>query len=853
MEEDDVPVVRDAPATRLFRPVPFRGNADLGQLAGTGVSQAMAKAGPEHAPSGSCVCWGIPFRVGRVLCVTDHAVTRQFQPVRAPWLVVMHTTDWRPPTEGLLSPMRGEGLNEHVADYVFLFADGSEHRVAIRRIHQIGAFVQHWGENCFQAVTHTTPRPHPAHHEQPMRHWGGSQLRTSLPDRIGWMNWLWAWENPHPEKPVVGLRVEPSDRPIVISAISAGKASSLPLRWETRRKALLRLPKGQAFDPTLDGEGLLKQLQLDMGKVISARPCPVYPNRTWAKTYSNRVPGLSERELLVEYTAHPDARFHLPGGKTVPVATLESGTRAGPLRPVRATTRRVALRVVEADSGKPVAVRLHVHGEAGEYLPPHDHQRIPNPSFFEDYGADFLHEGTHWCTYIPGETTLNLPTGRVYVEVSKGLEIRPVRKVVRVTKGTDRITIEIEKVLPWREKGWVSADTHVHFLSPQTALLEGAGEGINVVNLLATQFGEAMTNVSDFDGRTTWGSKEAGGDGEHLVRVGTENRQRILGHISLLGYKGSIITPLCAGGPQESALGDPIDVLVTEWARQCKRQGGVVVSPHLGDGRVETAAAVLSGNVDALEMKSGPCFYNGIDPYALSDWYRYLNCGYLVAAVGGTDKMSADVAVGTIRTYARIDRNEAFTYEAWMAAIRRAETFVTYGPLMEFAVEGHPAGSRIEMSRSGGTVEVTWELASVTVPMSRVEVIVNGEVRASRAVGKWRHTGHASIKLDRSSWIALLVRGHYADKPEIITAHSSPVMVGVEDTEFYSAADALTILDQVEGSLAYLDTVGTRAETQAYKRMRMLLTGVHRRLHNRMHRLGHYHEHTVAEDHAEHH
>jgi len=28
-------------------------------------------------------------------------------------------------------------------------------------------------------------------------------------------------------------------------------------------------------------------------------------------------------------------------------------------------------------------------------------------------------------------------------------------------------------------------------------------------------------------------------------------------------------------------------------------------------------------------------------PYSLSDWYRYLNCGYLVAAVGGTDKMSA--------------------------------------------------------------------------------------------------------------------------------------------------------------------------------------------------------------------
>ena len=39
-----------------------------------------------------------------------------------------------------------------------------------------------------------------------------------------------------------------------------------------------------------------------------------------------------------------------------------------------------------------------------------------------------------------------------------------------------------------------------------------------------------------------------------------------------------------------------------------------------------------------------------------------------------------------------------FTYEIWMEAVRRAGTFVTYGPLLEFAVDGHPMGSRMEMS-----------------------------------------------------------------------------------------------------------------------------------------------------------
>jgi hypothetical protein len=127
--------------------------------------------------------------------------------------------------------------------------------------------------------------------------------------------------------------------------------------------------------------------------------------------------------------------------------------------------------------------------------------------------------------------------------------------------------------------------------------------------------------------------------------------------------------------------------------------------------------------------------------------------------------------------------------------------------------------------------------------MSRVERIVDGEVRCGQAVSPEAAEGHWSVKLDRSSWLALLVRGHYGDKPEIIAAHSSPVMVSVKRSSFFAAADAMTILQQIEGSLAYLDTVGTRAETEAYRRMRMILTSAHRSLHNRLHQSGHYHEH----------
>jgi hypothetical protein len=105
------------------------------------------------------------------------------------------------------------------------------------------------------------------------------------------------------------------------------------------------------------------------------------------------------------------------------------------------------------------------------------------------------------------------------------------------------------------------------------------------------------------------------------------------------------------------------------------------------------------------------------------------------------------------------------------------------------------------------------------------------------------------VRVERSSWLALLVRGHYPDKPEIIAAHSSPVMAAVEGTPFFSGLDAVTILDQIEGALAYLDTVGTRAEDAVYKRLRLRLTSAHRTLHNQLHARGQFHEHTPLTKH----
>jgi hypothetical protein len=846
----------DGPASRLFSPIPLEGNLLLQDLERSDLSGQLRES-LKHAPVGLCVCWGIPFSIGKLAVARKGPLEFKWPPTQAPWLIFMHTTDMaaaRMDSNKTLSSPRGTGLaGEKVADYVIFYSDGSESRVPIRRQFQVGMMSRSWGVNCFEAVAHQKPFPLRTLSEQTQSGttWGRTQFRLSQPDSPPWVNWLWAWQNPFPEKAVTGLRIEPGNGVLLLSALTAGRVSSTPLRWETRRKTLLSLPAGIEFDPALAFPGLLKHFQLDLGQVISALPRTCYPNQSWEETDNNHPPELSRREILVEYTAHPEAVFYFLDGSRLALKDLGKGSK-GQLVPIASATQRVRLRVVAKESGKPVAVKLHVHGEAGEYLAPVDRHRIPNPFWYEDWSVDYINPDSHFCTYIPGETLVDLPLGRVYVEISKGFEIAPLRKQLLIEKSTTELEFTLERVLPWRDRGWVTADTHVHFLSPSSAHLEGSGEGVNVVNLLASQWGELMTNVGDFDGKTTYGSREAGGDGEYLVRVGTENRQHILGHISLVGYHGPIIAPMTTGGPDESALGDPVEILLTEWARQCRKQGGIVVLPHFPNPRAEHAASIVSGEIDGVEMTSWSNLYGGIDPYSLADWYRYLNCGYFTAAVGGTDKMAATTAVGAIRTYAKLPPSVLFDYEAWKTAVRSGHTFVTYGPLMEFSVEGKPPGARIALSRSGGTLQVEWKVASVTVPISRVELVVNGEILQSRSVEAREDTGSWPVQVARSAWIALLVRGHYQGRPEIIAAHSSPVMVEVEGTPFFATADAVSILEQIEGAMAYLDTVGTRADTVAYQRMRLVLQGAHRAIHNRLHQQGTMHEHTSTAHHEEH-
>ena len=839
----------------------------------------MFKRQAKKSLHGEQVCWGIPFHIDRVHLIFENTIQFSLPEIKTRWLCFLHTAEESKITSASLDGMEdiaryGMGfLNRLAATYRVLYSDGSEEKYKIRYRHEINTGNPLWGENCFQAVPQTPPFVYS--HDSPIA-WGIKQHIHANPDRAPeeetYTNWICAWKNPHPEKTIVGIRLEPNPerqgrRCVVLSALASCETQETPIRWNSRQKVLLRVPNSIEIDKCAEIDGKMSShipaletvyrylsdarkalLDIDMGAVISIVPRFSYSGTDWEKSPFKAVGQEREREFIVEFAAHPQARLSVKGGEVIELSSLQEMKSSNHLRVIHSARQRVLLRVIDKEHQQLVAVRLHVHGECDEYLTPVDRHRIPNGNWFEDYAPE-LTGGLfmHTSTYINGETTIKLPLGKVYVEVSKGFEYRPVRKIFNITPETQEILIEVQKVLGWREKGWVTADTHVHFLSPQTANLEGAAEGVNVVNLLASQWGEMMSNVGDFDGRNTFSINE--GDSDFLVRVGTENRQHILGHISLLGYGGSIITPLSTDGANEGAIGDPLEILLTEWAQKCREKDGLVVIPHAPLPRAEHAATIVSGLVDAMEVSS---FSDSINPYQLVSWYRYLNCGYHIPLVGGTDKMQAGMPIGKVRTYSKLNISNPFSYDDWKQSIRNGNSFVTFGPLLEFFVEGKEAGSCIQLNKNGGKVTVVWQAASVIYPMVSIDLIINGEIFESKGVVGETSEGYFEVNIKRSSWICILIRGKRCNSDEEkILAHSSAVMVHLAGSKIFSALDAASILDQIEGSMVYIETIGTKTDAKRYQEMRLVLEQAHKVLHDRLHQLGHNHSHAVG--HHQHH
>ena len=179
-----------------------------------------------------------------------------------------------------------------------------------------------------------------------------------------------------------------------------------------------------------------------------------------------------------------------------------------------------------------------------------------------------------------------------------------------------------------------------------------------------------------------------------------------------------------------------------------------------------------------------------------------------VAAWAGTDSFAdyyRSMAVGTTRLYVKVDGD--FHLAAYLESLKEGRSFLSTGPLIDFRVEGAFPGDAIEPEESA---DFELKLAT-TVPVERVEVLVNGDV-------VWSDTGLAEagersyrgrIDVPTGGWVAARAHGGIESWPAMNGypfAHSSPIWLGAKGSidpgaAQRAASDLLNALNVAETRL----------------------------------------------------
>ena len=372
--------------------------------------------------------------------------------------------------------------------------------------------------------------------------------------------------------------------------------------------------------------------------------------------------------------------------------------------------------------------------------------------------------------YSGGSFQVDVERGYTTISVERGTEYVP-QEVTVYAPAHGAITVDLE-VDRWSElgtKGWHPGNTHIHYDEKETRpddrlMLDPRVEDLRMtaISILKRWDLEYASN------KFAPGFLNDLSSTHYHVQCGEENRHNAngthsigYGHVMFLNIS-NIVHPVSRG-----LLVDAFDPDYPPLSYACddtKRQGGVVIWCHNGQGMELPVAAAL-GKVDA---------FNLFDPQWMDPeyeiYYRVLNTGIKLPASTGSDWFISSAN----RVYA--NTGGAFDYEAWLAALKAGNTFITNGPALELSVGDETVGGEIYTNPGSNlSVQATWDSH---YPINRVEIIFNGQVVAAESHPDGSKMGAFSkdITSCTDGWIAARLFSNARDSfAQPIWAHTSPV------------------------------------------------------------------------------
>ncbi len=401
--------------------------------------------------------------------------------------------------------------------------------------------------------------------------------------------------------------------------------------------------------------------------------------------------------------------------------------------------------------------------------------------------------------YSDGTVELKVPPGKTTVTLERGFEHAPVANTVDLKPGEVReIEITSGRVVDMRERGWVSGDTHIHWVTnawnidmplDMLATVQRAEDLRVANNLTLLQRGPSLAFINP--AQAPMGTVEDFSDEHYHIEMGEEYRNEDLyGHLCFLNLDW-LVQPIGTGGI--IAGPDALDYPHNKTAiLACREQGGISCEAHGLGGNKDVPVNIVHGLTDSLDQ---------MPPL---DYYDFLECGFHLPLTNGSDH-PARVA-GCARAYVKVDGD--FTYEKWIEGIRQCRTFTTSGPLLFLNVNEADIGDTVRAS-SDDTLSIRAEVVS-RYPVGVLQVVSNGEVIAEKRIPGTRGTIELSLPADQPRWVIARCGPddsfNALDGPGI--AHTSAVYVEVDGRERFVAGRAERWISEMRRHIGDIQSKG---------------------------------------------
>jgi TolB protein len=477
------------------------------------------------------------------------------------------------------------------------------------------------------------------------------------------------------------------------------------------------------------------------------------------------------------------------------------------------------IRVLDS-SGRPAAARVSVTGEDGRAYAPDGAWMHAEDNFVRSerpFEAHYFH--------TQGVAELDVPVGRVDVEVMKGFEYGLEKQTVKIAANpSEVITVQLKSLdAPKDAKSlWLSGDLHVHMNyggayrnTPKNLLVQQAAEGLFLIENLVVNKEQRIPDIAYF--RTT---PDPASTSERILMHAQEFHTPYWGHLGLLNLTRNFLLPgYAAYGNTAAASLYPTNAAIADLAHEQHALVGYVHpfdvpidpvnDPTLTHGQpldeaLELPVDVALGKVDYIEAM-------GFSDHRLTSeiWYRLLNLGFHLPTGAGSDTMANYASlrgpVGLTRVYAEmpIGTREA---EAWFDSLKHGRTFATNAPLLTFTLEGKGLGEEIRFPAGPHNARFTARLRSI-VAIDHLEVVCNGRVVRDLNLSGDRTKADVAgtLPITQSGWCLLRAS---SDKPEhpvlddYIYATTSPIYVKVESSVVTSPDDAAYFIAWIDRLIA---------------------------------------------------